>query len=43
VIKKEPWAREYYDQKRAAQKGHHAAIRSLAFKLMPSRAGARYV
>ena len=34
VIKKEPWARAYYDQKRAAQKGHHTAIRSLAFKLI---------
>jgi hypothetical protein len=26
------WAREFYDRKRAAGKGHHAAIRALAFK-----------
>ena len=26
------WAREYYDQQRAKGKGHHAAIRALAFK-----------
>jgi len=26
------WARAYYDKKRASGKGHHAAIRALAFK-----------
>lgn len=26
------WAREYYDQQRAKEKGHHAAVRALAFK-----------
>jgi hypothetical protein len=26
------WAREYYDKQRARGKGHHAAIRALAFK-----------
>jgi hypothetical protein len=26
------WARDYYDKKRAAGKGHHAAVRALAFK-----------
>lgn len=27
-----PWARAFYQQQRAAGKGHHASIRSLAFK-----------
>jgi transposase len=27
-----PWAREHYDQQRLKGKGHHAAVRSLAFK-----------
>lgn len=26
------WARDYYDKKRAAGKGHHAAVRALAYK-----------
>ena len=26
------WARAYYDKKRAEGKGHHAAVRALAFK-----------
>jgi transposase len=26
------WAREYYDRQRSNQKGHHAAVRALAFK-----------
>ena len=28
------WAKEYYDQLRARDKGHHAAVRALAFKWM---------
>ena len=31
-IQKCGWARAYYDKKRASGKGHHAAIRALAFK-----------
>jgi transposase len=27
-----PWAREHYDRQRAKGKGHHAAVRSVAFK-----------
>lgn len=27
-----PWARAFYDQQRSKGKGHHAAVRSLAFK-----------
>ena len=34
VWQKEPWARAYYEQQRAKNKGHHAAVRSLAFKLI---------
>lgn len=32
TMKKCQWAREFYQQKRAAAKSHHAAIRALAFK-----------
>jgi len=31
-IKRCDWARAYYDMKRQAGKGHHAAVRSLAYK-----------
>ncbi len=31
-IQKSVWARTYYEHLRAAGKGHHAAIRALAFK-----------
>jgi transposase len=31
-IAKSVWARAFYDQKRAAGKAHHAAVRALAFK-----------
>ncbi len=34
VVKKEPWAMEYYQMLRAKGKGHHAAIRATAFKLI---------
>lgn len=33
ALKKEPWARAYYDQQRKS-KNHHTAVRSLAFKLI---------
>jgi transposase len=33
ALKTEPWARAYYDQQRRNKK-HHAAVRSLAFKLL---------
>ncbi len=33
ALKKEPWARAYYDHQRKSKK-HHAAVRALAFKLM---------
>jgi ribosomal protein S15P/S13E len=31
-ITKSPWARAYYDQQKQKGKGHHAAVRALAFK-----------
>jgi len=34
VVKQEPWAREFYQQQRACGKGHHAAVRTTAFKLI---------
>jgi len=34
VIKKEPWAKEYYEQLKAKGKKHHAAVRATAFKLI---------
>ncbi len=34
VWQQEPWARAYYRQQRAKEKGHHAAVRALAFKLI---------
>jgi len=33
ALKKEPWARAYYDQQRQSKK-HHTAVRALAFKLV---------
>lgn len=33
-MEKSAWARAYYDQQRAKGKGHHAAVRALAFKWM---------
>jgi transposase len=34
VVRKEGWAKTCYEQQRARKKGHHAAVRSVAFKLM---------
>jgi transposase len=34
VVRKEGWAKTLYDQQRAKKKGHHACVRSVAFKLM---------
>jgi transposase len=34
VVKKEPWARAYYQMLRTRGKGHHTAIRATAFKLI---------
>ena len=34
VVKKEPWAREYYQTLRTKGKGHHTAVRATAFKLI---------
>ena len=34
VVKKEPWAMEYYQMLRAKGKGYHAAVRATAFKLI---------
>lgn len=34
VVRKEGWAKTYYEQQRARKKGHHAAVRSVAFKLI---------
>jgi hypothetical protein len=34
VVRKEGWAKTFYEQQRARKKGHHAAVRSVAFKLM---------
>jgi transposase len=34
VVRKAGWAKTCYEQQRARKKGHHAAVRSVAFKLM---------
>jgi transposase len=34
VVRKDGWAKTCYEQQRARKKGHHAAVRSVAFKLM---------
>jgi transposase len=34
ALRKEGWTKEFYDQQRARKKGHHAAVRSLSFKLI---------
>jgi transposase len=34
AMKQEGWTRTYYEQQRAAKKGHHASLRALAFKLI---------
>jgi transposase len=34
AVRAEGWAKTFYEQQRARKKGHHAAIRSVAFKLM---------
>jgi transposase len=34
AVRKEGWAKRFYEQQRARKKGHHAAVRSVAFKLM---------
>jgi transposase len=34
AVRQEGWAKTLYDQQRADKKGHHAAVRSVAFKLM---------
>jgi transposase len=34
AVRKEGWAKTFYDQQRAKKKGHHACVRSVAFKLM---------
>jgi transposase len=34
AVRKEGWAKTFYDQQRARKKGHHASVRSVAFKLM---------
>lgn len=34
AAKQEGWTQNYYQQQRARQKGHHASLRALAFKLM---------
>jgi transposase len=34
AMKQDGWTRNYYEQQRAAKKGHHASLRSLAFKLI---------
>jgi len=34
AVRKEGWAKTCYEQQRARKKGHHAAVRSVAFKLM---------
>lgn len=34
VWQKEPWARVYYEEQRAHKKGHHVAVRALAFKMI---------
>jgi transposase len=34
AIRKEGWAKTFYEQQRSLKKGHHAAVRAVAFKLM---------
>jgi transposase len=34
VVRVDGWAKTLYEQQRARKKGHHAAVRSVAFKLM---------
>jgi transposase len=34
AVRKDGWAKTCYEQQRARKKGHHAAVRSVAFKLM---------
>jgi transposase len=34
AVRKDGWAKRCYEQQRARKKGHHAAVRSVAFKLM---------
>ena len=34
AVRREGWAKTCYEQQRARKKGHHAAVRSVAFKLM---------
>jgi transposase len=34
VVRKEGWAKALYEEQRAKKKGHHACVRSVAFKLM---------
>ena len=34
AVRTEGWAKIFYEEQRARQKGHHAAVRSAAFKLM---------
>jgi transposase len=34
AVRKEGWAKTFYEEQRARKKGHHAAVRSVAFKLM---------
>jgi transposase len=34
AVRKDGWAKTFYEQQRARKKGHHAAVRSVAFKLM---------
>ena len=34
VVRKEGWAKTFYEQQRAKKKGHHVCVRAAAFKLM---------
>jgi|HubBroStandDraft_2_1064218.scaffolds.fasta_scaffold83380_1 transposase len=34
AVRKEGWAKTFYDEQRAKKKGHHACVRAVAFKLM---------
>lgn len=34
AVRRKGWAKEYYDQQRAKKNGHHACVRSAAFKLI---------
>jgi len=34
AVRADGWAKTFYDQQRARKKGHHASVRSAAFKLM---------